>query len=408
MNQPSFRGRNLGPSLLVAVAVLAFAVPGLFAQPRTSPATPIFPETVAPYSWWTSHLSSSRMEAATMLYQNGVGVEAMDFPQAVLLGADGSTYRRLDLAERRSAPGDQGDPAQSVLSPDGTFVVVGGPSGQGTVRLTRLGDGSEQEFSVGEGRSVVPVSIGADGRSVLLITGDTELSPLSDLNFQLHGQLARLDLDTGTLVTYRGLADVHSAALSPDGSRMLVDIGPGLVLADARTGSVLASVPLADQMQPNLDGDAFSPDGSRAALMVGTTLVVVDPAEPTQYSHFPIETADSGVAIGWRDETTVLIHIGTGEDANTSQFGWVDTNTGALEVFSNYAPGFTGASLLRADAARGLVAQWQVAATPTDQGQHLGIGWLALLAALAGLITFSLTPRQPSKLREPVKVADLH
>lgn len=400
MNQVAHAGRHPAPALLAVAAVLALAVPPLLTPPAASPATPVFPSTVAPYSWWTGSVSSARLEAAAMLYRNGVGVEFLDAPQAVLLGTDGSTYRRLDLAETLSAPADQGDPARSVLSPDGTFVVVGGPDGQGAVRVTTLRDGAERTLPVGKGRSAIPVGIGADGRSVLLVTGEGELSPLLDADFRLHGQLARIDLLSGVVSTYPELTDVNAAALSPDGTRILLDTAGGLLLADARDGTILDGLTLAGPR--HLDGDAWSPDGSRAAVMAGTTLLVVDPTRPTASARLPITGIDSGAAIGWRDPHTVLVHAATGNGANTSEFLWVDADTGAQETFSTYAPDVTVAALASADVALDLVPRWQVAARPVDRGP-LGLGWLALLAGLAGLVSFALTPTRPvTAPREPV------
>ena len=130
--------RPSGVGFLVAVSVLALLYgPGLLAA-ALGPANvtnPVFPSTIARYSWYTGLLSNDRFAAATLLYQNGVGVEFMDTPQSVLLSADGRKYRRLDEAESLSIAEDQGDPAVSVLSPDGTFVVIGSAGRTGKVHV---------------------------------------------------------------------------------------------------------------------------------------------------------------------------------------------------------------------------------------------------------------------------------
>ena len=140
--------------------------------------SPVFPSTIARYSWYTGMLSSDRFAAATLLYQNGVGVEFMDTPQSVLLSADESKYRRLDEAESLSIPEDQGDPAVSVLLLDGTFVVTGSAGRTGEVYVVNLRDGHTRTITVGTRRTALPFSIGADGRSALLATSDDVVESL--------------------------------------------------------------------------------------------------------------------------------------------------------------------------------------------------------------------------------------
>ncbi len=157
--------------LLVAVGVLALLYgPGCVvgALGPANASKPLFPPTIASYSWYTGMLSSDRFPAATLLYQNGVGVEFMDTPQSVLLSADGRKYRRLDEAESLSIAEDQGDPAVSRLSPDGTFVVIGSAGRTGEVHVVRLRDGHNRAVAVGGRRTALPLGIGADGRFVLL------------------------------------------------------------------------------------------------------------------------------------------------------------------------------------------------------------------------------------------------
>ena len=83
------------------------------------------PRELAGYSYLTGSVSSSPPGPAVALFQHGYGVEFMDFPQAVVLGAGGDTYRRVDVAEGRAGAETQGDPAPMLLSPDGRYVAVG-------------------------------------------------------------------------------------------------------------------------------------------------------------------------------------------------------------------------------------------------------------------------------------------
>lgn len=374
--------------LVVAVVVLAFAyLPGWFSnlQRPTRVADPVFPSTLAHYSWYTGMLSNDRFEAASLLYQNGVRVEFMDTPQSVLLSTDGSTYRRLDEAESLSIPEDQGDPALSVLSPDGTFVVMGSAGRTGEVQVVTLRDGRRRSVPVGGPRTALPVSMGTDGRTVLLTTSDEVVNRYAE---PADLGLARLDLQTGRVVDYPEVSGVQGAALSPDGSRIVVSTVRGVEFLDASTGRVTATLNGSHGM--SLDGDAWSADGRLVALSERSSLVIVDVtgAQPAQ-RHLALLEMGTLSAIGWRDQSTVLIHGVTSGDENTSELYWVDAATGEQASFASYTPNFTGASLVRADAARDLVPRWQVTERPVDRGPlppPLGI----LLAAIVGLTTMAM------------------
>jgi hypothetical protein len=376
-----FTLRPSGVGFLAAVIVLGLVyLPGLLSlvQGPARVADPVFPSTIARYSWYTGMLSADPFEAASLLYQNGVGVEFMDTPQSVLLSTDGSTYRRLDEAESLSIPQDQGDPAVSLLSADGTFVVVASAGRTGEVQVVTLRDGRRRTVLVGDERTALPVSISSDGRTVLLTTSDEVVDRYTD-NEDLG--LARLDLQTGQVLDYPQVRGVRSAAQSPDGSRIVVTSVRGVELVDATTGRVTATVDGSAEM--TLDGDAWSADGRLVALAERSALVIVDVSQ-----------------------STVLVHGSTNGSRNTSELYWVDATTGEQESFASYTPNFTGASLLRADAARDLVPRWRVTDKLADRGPlpfPLGI----LLAAVAGLgatgvaSAFGRGPRRSSLGRKP-------
>lgn len=373
----ALRSSSIGMGAALVVLALVY-LPGL--REPAHVADPVFPATIARYSWYTGMLSSDRFETASLLYQNGVGVEFMDTPQSVLLSTDGSTYRRLNEAESASIPEDQGDPAVSLLSPDGTFVVVGSAGRTGEVQVVTLRDGRRRSVPLGDGRTGLPISIGSDGGTVLLATSEEVVDRYADTD---DLGLARLDLRTGEVIDYPETRGVRAAALSPDGSRMVVTSGRGAELADAATGRVTAT--LDGSRRLSLDGDAWSPDGRLVALVEESAVVIVDVsgAQPAQ-RRLPLPEMEQPSAIGWRNESTVLVHGFTDTSANTSELYWVDTTTGEQESFASYTPNFTGASLLRADAARHLVPRWQVLERPVDRGPlPLRVG--ILLAVLAGL-----------------------
>jgi len=386
--------RSLIPAITVAVVLILVVVIQAAVASNAKPgvARPVFPREVAAYSWWTGMLSSSSVNAATMVYQNGAGVEFLDSPQAVLLGADGGAYRRLDAAESLAIPADQGDPASSVLSADGRFVVVGKADGGGGVEVATLRGNERRSILVGDGLSVIPLSITADGRSALILTSETSLSPLLDSHFKPHGALSLLDLETGTARKYADLTDVSAAALSPNGTSIVADTGTGLAVVDAVTGKVADIRLSADAGQ--LDGDAWSPDGRRFALLGGSILRIVDvtTAEPVEEA-VTLQGVASGSAIGWRDTSTVLVHTRAEDDTNKSEFSWVDVESGAREPFASYAPDFTGASLIAPDVARGLVPLWRVDDREADRGPPPLLLTIPL-AVLVGLVAWIVTPRR--------------
>ena len=375
--------RPFGVGLLVAVAVLSLVhAPGWWWDAR-GPARadePLFPSTIARYSWGTSMLSEDRFPAASLLYQNGVGVEFMDTPQSVLLSTDGSTYRRLDEAEAASIPEDQGDPAVTVLSPDGTVAVVGSAGRTGEVQVVTLRDGQREHVPVSGHHTALPVSIGGDGRTVLVTTSDDVVHRYAD---QADLGLARLDLETAEVLDYPGITGAREAALSPDGRRVVASSDQGVQLLDATSGRVTADLNLSHYLR--LDGDAWSPDGRLVALTAESSLTVVDVSGPRPVvRHLPLRGMEQPSAIGWRDSSTVLVHGVTNSSANTSELYWVDAATGAVESFARYRPNFTGAHLIGADAARDLVPRWDVQKRPVNRDPSpLPLG--VLLAVVAGL-----------------------
>ncbi|HEY5979392.1 MAG TPA: WD40 repeat domain-containing protein [Microlunatus sp.] len=404
MDDTGGRRWQIGPAgvgYLVALAVLGLIyLPGGWTGVR-EPAVgaPQLPSVIAPYSWYTGMLSTDRFDAAVLRYQNGVGVEFMDDPQSVLLSADGRTYRRLDQAENATIAEDQGDPAVSVLSPDGTFVVVGSSGPTGAVQVVTLRDGAVREVPVGRGRAALPLALGADGRTLLIGTSGEVVNRYAEGNAV---SLAMLDLQTGALREYPAVTGVWAAALSPDNRMITVATDHGAQLVDATSGQVTATLVTTDEV--NLDGDAWSPDGRSVALVTGSSLVVAGVSGPQPVLRRHLLMPDYGTVIGWRDPSTVLVHAFTDTSDNTSALYWVDVQSGASETIASYAPNFTGASMLGVDAARDLVPRWQVGPQPVDRGPlplyvgllPLGLG--VIVAALSGWIAAWLFGRvQPAR-----------
>lgn len=117
------------------------------------------PERMVGYSCLTGSVWASPPGPVLALHQQGFGVEFTDFPQALVMSADGENYRRVDLAERRAGPESQGDPAPMLSSPDGTQVAVGRHSSRAAdVALLDLSTGDVVRHAVPGARSVHPVA----------------------------------------------------------------------------------------------------------------------------------------------------------------------------------------------------------------------------------------------------------
>uniref|UniRef100_UPI00293EF861 WD40 repeat domain-containing protein n=1 Tax=Clavibacter sp. MX14-G9D TaxID=3064656 RepID=UPI00293EF861 len=345
--------------------VTALATAALLAPLTEAPAAPAgavaFPERIASYSWWTPHLAPAQVEAATMLYQNGFGVELGDLPQSVVLGADAATYRRLAAAEDRGIPADQGDPAQSLLSADGTFVVVGGQGRDGSVDVVDLGSLDTRSVAVGAGRSAVPLSIDASGRRVLLLTSGEELSRYADPAFELRGELALLDLTTSRLTPYELPGTVTSAAISPDGALVAVDAEGSLTILDATSGQVLLA---RDPLAGPLGDDAWSPSGTSIAV-VGQerALQVVSVSDDAVGAREVALDGPYSSVIGWRDDEHVLVHSTQDDEDDGSRIDVVDVRPGAEEPVARTVAAYaqdplTGAALGSVDLARDLAGEW--------------------------------------------------
>nr|BFF10336.1 hypothetical protein GCM10025699_16390 [Microbacterium flavescens] len=390
------------PALIAgALGFVAAVAPAAIASLAPPPASDVvFPDEVATYTWFTAH--GDLGVAASVIYQNGIGVEFMDFPQAVALGVDGSTYRRIGIAEGRSTPTDQGDPAAMVLSADGTFAVIAGANGHGSVAVQSFVDGTTREVEIGVGRSAVPLSIASDGDHVLVLVGDGELSRYTDP--AMSGTLAMLDLSTGDLLEY-SLERVTSAAVSPDGDRVAAQTSEGPVVMDA-AGRDLRELPSELKGQA-LGDDAWSPDGTRLVTLVHESERVDEPAgrRLTTSATMQISEPSTGAttlhrlagveyaaALGWRDDGTIVLQ--TYADDNSAKFQWLDADTGAVETFSTYESGFTGASIGSADLARDLVPEWVVEPRPVDQGWTAGIIAGTMVGAIAAFAVWILARRR--------------
>ena len=252
-------------------------------RPAPEAGTYAVPEELADYSYVTGSVSSSPPGPAVALFQHGFGVELMDFPQAVVLGAGGDTYRRVDVAEDRAGGETQGDPAPMLLSPDGRYVAVGDhDTDEPDVAVVDLTTGDVATHPLPQGRSVVPVAWTADGRSLAMLLSAEPTNPYS--GSRITGDLGVLDLagDSTEVMDLDGTS-AAAAAFSPDGAELAVErAGP----------RELSVIDLADGTSRTLPLDgvlagpaAWSPDGRLLAVTTldpsGAAAGTGDPGVPT-------------------------------------------------------------------------------------------------------------------------------
>ncbi|GAA1448042.1 hypothetical protein GCM10009641_75170 [Mycobacterium cookii] len=293
------------------------------------PGGPAVPRELAAYSHLTSSVASSPPGAAVALFQHGWGVELLDFPQAVVLGAGGDAYRRVDAAEDRASAASQGDPAPMLLSPDGTKVAVGDhETADPDVVVVDLLTGEATSHPLPTGQSVLPVAWSRDGTTLAHLLSPEPTDPYT--GERVAGEVGVLALGDDSTDLLPG-DDVTAVAFSPDGTELAVERAGTPLTASARISVVhLASGATRDLGTVGvLAGPAaWSPDGR---LVATTTLepsgapaglAFVDPSpsgsSSTEDLPDPMELplAEAGRVLGWTDAGEVVALLGVaGDDA---------------------------------------------------------------------------------------------
>jgi DNA-binding beta-propeller fold protein YncE len=308
----------------LGAAAVAVVLSGSDDGSRAEPGAAAVPRRLAAYSHLTGIVSASPPGAAVALFQHGYGVELLDFPQAVVLGAGGDVYRRVDAAEDRAGAETQGDPAPMLLSPDGTKVAVGDhDTDRPDVVVVDLLTGDTTTHRLPTGRSVLPVAWSRDGRTLAHLLSSTPTDPYT--GERIAGQVGLLDLgdDTADLLPD---TDVTAVAFSPDGAELAVEQADTDSVADAR----LMVVDLASGAERDLASDgvlagpaAWSPDGRLIATTTlessGAPVGVPDPGLPAGLafvdpsgrssevpSRLELPLAGPGRVLGWTDDGEVV------------------------------------------------------------------------------------------------------
>ncbi len=271
---------------MLAIGLLVALLP-FRPQPVTAASgSASLPSRFADYSYLTGDVRTSPPGRAIALYQHGWGVEFLDFPQAVLAGADGDVSRRVGLAEQRAGSETQGDPAPMLLSPDGTTIAVGDyVADDPDVAVLDLATGRARTLEVPGGRSTIPLAWSPDSALLAYLSTAQPVDPYSGT--AVSGTVGLLDRATGTATLLPGAPDARAVAFSPDGTQLAVHritpddgslsgldgtprLGGGVVEITALDGVVDRSLPLASGA--HLVGpSAWSPDGALLAVGVRST-----------------------------------------------------------------------------------------------------------------------------------------
>ncbi len=265
---------NLSTSQTVraGVAVLVFAASMVATRSSADVASDatvgpgVLAASLPDYSYLTTDVSSSAPGRALAIYQHGFNVEFMDFPQAVMVGADGSTTRRIGAAETNDGSSLQGDNQPMALSPDGRLVAIGDQTSlSGEITVLNFDGAKVAEHPISDAASVTPLGWSPDSRSLIVATSPEPFDPYSFLDPpRFSGDAWLLDVESGNL-TAMGLADVSAAAFSPTGSEVALERGASVDIVD-REWSLLRSIDLSAKKKLN-GPNAWSPDGSLLALI---------------------------------------------------------------------------------------------------------------------------------------------
>lgn len=269
----------LGLALIVALFPANWRTPA-----PTEPGQPAsIPSRLASYSYLTGDVASSPPGRALALFQHGFGVEFMDFPQAVVMGADGDAYRRVGAAEARGGAETQGDPGPMRLSPDGTVVAVGHYNASPPdLALIDLTTGDVEFTPVAGGFSVIPLAWSPDSLQVAYLSTPEPVNPYS--GYAITGNIGILDLDTGQSRLLPDVADARAVAFSPDGTELAIHrippddfsrenldgtplVGGGRIDIFSPDDELLREIPLPSDQYLN-GPNAWSPDGAFLATGV--------------------------------------------------------------------------------------------------------------------------------------------
>jgi Tol biopolymer transport system component len=342
--------------------------------------------------------------------QGGAGPRWLPTAQTVVLGADGRTYRRVDLARDRGGPAEFGswEDAPVLLSPDGTRLAVGSRRAVDTVAVVDLRTGRAREHRLDAPGRLDVLAWSPDGALLALAVRPADGRP---------GGYWRLDLVSGGVEPLAAAWPVvpafdaesagPTAAFAPDGRRVAIQPDPDsqdpdrqsvwVVDVGGRTAEVAAARRLPVRFGGRLVGDvAWSPDGRWLAVehnaevgKVAGTVELLDPAGGSAAAPaVPAIPRATVSVLGWRSPGMLLLTEAGPTDRPTVYEA--DLRGGAAREVVRTPPGRWGTtSTYRMRAAAGLVPDvaFRPAAEP-DRGPWPW--WWRLAVAVAALLAAGL------------------
>jgi hypothetical protein len=303
--------RSVGGAVFLSGLVMALlpGEPGFPAQQDRG--APTIPNRVAEYSHLTGNVSSSPPGRGIALFQFGFGVEFLDFPQAVVVSADGDVYRRVDVAEDAAGRQSQGDPGPMLLSPDGIRVAVGNyDTDRPAVAVVDLASGRVDRHAVPAGRAVLPVAWSPDGRRVTYLGTPEPWNP--HLGAPIAGDVGVLEPETGRATALPGGSEVLTVAFGPDGTELAVQHADGrleVLPLDGEGGGRDLHVSPGHRLAGPA---AWSPDGALLAIRrTGGSVGFVDATAGLGNTPDPLDqrVVSPGHVLGWTAPHRVAVLV---------------------------------------------------------------------------------------------------
>ncbi|MEU8076504.1 hypothetical protein AB0B31_13750 [Catellatospora citrea] len=400
--------RLLAP-VAVAVAVIAAVVLAPVLRggdgatgPAAADAAPVLPQEFGAMSLLTASLSEAPLgrPGIAVLRQRVIG-SFFGLAQAVVVGSDGRTYRRIDLAEERGATEADGEwsPAEALLSPDGRRVAIGDRRGGATeIPVLDLVTGQRRDYPLPAPTAYDLQAWSPDGRRLALALEDTAERVADRFQGTDGYPLALLDLDTGTLTTvpdvvFDPLDSVRFSTEGRLGVPTVQDRGSSapttwLTVVEP-TGAVTATMRIPENSifggwTPAGDPMLFSGTGEAVGVQVVRLADGTDVQPPV-----PVP-GERAWLLGWRSPTVLLARI---EDLGVVS---VDLASGSVDVLSTFDTGLlthsTGASF-----AERLVTV--AAVEPVSPARGPWPGWAITTLAVLALAVGALAVRRVARLR---------